>query len=572
MMMWAAFVVSQLWSVGVAHAAIPVLHGEEKGSVATGQVMVSTGLEASELEAVSTAALVEGSQPAIVGQGRVSPCAAPSSSMGAVAELVSHASSSLAYMETDKALEALEHGAAALGCLSEPLATDVAARLFYLQGLAAYQVGDRSAAWAGFYRAHVFEPQLAWDENFSPDGKPIFDLAASQLRKADRVELSLLPPFAKQDLLIDGHPVAGDGSSVQLVPGAHIVQILGEPTLSLEVQLEQGGGALLVVPQAMPADMASWAARAKLRASLSLVLSLQYKQGQEVYITALDGVWKTVVGSESFEEIVAPRKDNPVDLQQVPAGSVVTWVAAEGGTVGRARVPWEAGEPEASLGLGLEPAVRLEGLQDGPYRYSVDHPLLGLVEDVFVVQEGQQQVVAFDWQGAPGAAWLQERYAAHLEAERAAIAAQRARKVGRGTAVAGGVLGATALGFATRGLLSQLNVNDLHDQMDAASLIGDADAHASLAADRDSALGAARVSWAVAGAGLGLGVISGSISFGQLRRAGQHSGELPVWAPRELDVEPAPGVEPLEEPSPSEEEAPVGEDQAVEPETEIGGA
>jgi hypothetical protein len=564
MMMWAAFVVSQLWSVGVAQAAIPVLHGEEKGIVATGQVMVSTGLEASELEAVSVAELVAGSRPSIVGQGRVSPCAATPTTMGAVAELVSGASSSLAYMETDKALEALEQGAEALGCLNEPLTTDVVARLFYLQGLAAYQVGDRSAAWSGFYRAHVFEPQLAWDENFSPDGKPIFDLAASQLRKAERVELSLLPPFAKQDLLIDGQPVEGDGSTVQLVPGAHIVQILGEETLTLEIQLEQGGEALLVVPGAMPADLASWAARAKLRASLALILSLEYKQGQEVYITALDGVWKTVVGSEGFEEIVAPRQDNPLDLQQVPAGSVVTWVAAEGGTVGRARVSWEAGELEHSLGLGLEPAVRLEGLQDGPYSYTVDHPLLGVVEDVFVVQAGKQQAVAFDWQGAPGAAWLQERYAAHLEAERTAIAAQRARKVGRGTALVGGVLGATAIGFATRGLLSQLNVNDLHDQMDAASLIGDAETHASLAADRDKALGASRVSWGVAGAGLGLGLVSGSISFGQLRKAGQHSGEMPVWEPRELSVEPEVEEEPVEEPSPSEEEAPAGAEEPAE--------
>ena len=547
-----------------ALGATPVIHADENPSKALGKVMVETGLAPDSLRAVTVAELVEGHRAKLVGAGRVVPCSSTPTGMAAVNGSLEQARGAMAYMEHDKARAAIAKAQGALGCLGEPLAADVVARLHYYSGLVAYETGDKATAWSEYFRAHVFDPDLPWDEQLSPKSKPIFDLASSEARKSELVDLRLLPPFPQGTLLVDGHPVGGAGEQVDLHPGEHIVQVLGQAVTTYILTLDASTSPLLVVPEAMPDDAATWAARAELRPTFSKLLSMVEKEGQDVYVTALDGLWKTTVGSDAWEELVTPSRVSHLLITGLPAGGEFTFVPADGGTVGRVTVPWDEGELDEAIGLPILAEHRFEGLSNGPYTYRLDHPLLGSVEDLVVVNPGETTTLALDWAATPGAAQLGAAYQAHKDLLRSSVAAQRSRKVGRGGLLASALLGAGTVGLAARGLFAQADVSGADKQYQDALGRADATAAAEYYTQRAEAQKTARTAWIGAGS---LGAATGvtvAFSFGQLKRAKKSRAEIPSWDPQSLSLappepeapaQPQPAPEPAPGPAPAAEEA-----------------
>jgi hypothetical protein len=417
-----------LWHLATpAQGATPVIHSDENPSKALGKVMVETGLSPDSLRAVTVAELVSGHRAKIVGAGRVSPCTGAPTSMAGVNGSLEEARGAMAYMEFDKARTAIDKAKGALGCLDEPLAADVVAQLHYFSGLVAYETGDKASAWSEYFRAHVFEPNLSWDDELSPKSRPIFDLASSEARKSELVDLRLLPPFPQSTLMVDGHPMDGAGGRVDLHPGEHIVQVIGDTVTTYTVSLDASTNPLLVVPEAMPADAATWAARAELRPTFSKLLTMVEKEGQDVYVTALDGLWKTTVGTEVWEELVTPSQVCHLLVTGLPAGGEFTFVPADGGTVGRTTIAWDEGELDDTIGLPIVAERKFENLGNGPYTYRYDHPLLGSIEDLVVVSAGQTTTFALDWAATPGATQLAAAYQAHKDLLRSSVAAQRSR-------------------------------------------------------------------------------------------------------------------------------------------------
>ncbi len=558
-----------LLSIGLspAQATTPVIHAEDNPSKALGKVMVETGLAPDQLRAVTVAEYMTGHHAQLVGAGEVASCAGAPTGMAEVNAALEEANGALAYMEHDRAQAALKRGKAALGCLTEPIAPDLAARLHYLSGLAAYESGDKATAWSEYFRAHIYDANLAWDEQFAPASEPIFDLAGSEVRKSERVTLELLPPFPRGSMKVDGHDLVGPGQQLELHPGEHILQILGEPTTTLTVTLDAHTKPLLVVPEAMPADAATWAARAELRPTFSKLLTMVEKDGQELYVTALDGLWKTTVGSEEWTELVTPSQVAHLMVTGIPAGSQLTITPADGGTPSRASAAWDQGELDERVGLPIQAEHRFENLANGPYVWRLEHPLLGSLDDVVVVAPGETTTLALDWPSAPGFDPLRGAYAQHLEQLRGATQADRARKVGRTGLAASGALFAGTAALAIRGLFAQADVSSLDKQYQDALARGDATAGAEYWEQREDANRVAQRTWIGAGS---LGVATGvgvAFGFGQLGRAKKHQTEIPSWDPQQLELAlpvAAPAAQPPDEPQAeppvaTPEEAPAGE-------------
>ncbi len=145
--------------------------------------MVSTGVSPDQLRPVSIGELVARQRPVIIGAGSVSACSGDPTAMDEIRQAVDNASRAMAYVETEKAQAELGKGEAAMACLADPLDPAVAARLYYLKGLLAYRAGDKAATWAEYFRVLFMDPDLPWDDDYSPDSQAIFDLSADEVRK-----------------------------------------------------------------------------------------------------------------------------------------------------------------------------------------------------------------------------------------------------------------------------------------------------------------------------------------------------------------------------------------------------
>jgi len=343
---------------------------------------------------------------------------------------------------------------------------------------------------------------------------------------------------------------------VALLAGEHLLQVLGEPVLTLSVELKPATTPVLAIPEAIPLDAPTWAASEQMRESLSLLLSITQKLGQHIYLTALEGVWSTEVGSPEWQELVAPAMQNAVTFGQVPAGSLVTYAPADGGTAGHLRVPWEEGELNDSLGILIAPEIKAQGLREGPYTYRVDHPLLGQLEGVFVLHEGGAGQRDRGLGGRPGLAALEGAYASYLSQLQQAERAERSRRLGRVGAVITGGLAAGAVDLGVKALITDANKDALDAQYQAATETGDTQAANGYWVEREQARSATRRAWFGAGALGGGAVVGLGFNLGKAKRGRAFQGAAPSWDPQHLELEiPAPAEEPAAEEAiePSEE-------------------
>jgi hypothetical protein len=467
-------------------------------------------------------------------------------------------------MDYDSGLADLTKAEATLACLGEALDPHTVARMHFLRGVLFYFKGDKPSTWNEYYQAFGYEPALEWDENFPPGSKNIFKLAKGEAETSERVALSLVPAVSDGSLLVDGRAIPGEGRTVGVLTGSHLVQVLGKQVLTLKIEVEEGAPTTLVIPEAVPLDAPSWAADTNRQLALSELTESLWTRGWNYYVVAVGGVWRSTVGETDFEVLTAPSDQNSMSLTGVPAGSLVLYTPQGGGTKGRIELPWEEGEMEATLGIRLAPEIALGTLPAGVYNLTVKHRLLGDMTDEFTVVAGSSGQAAVDWKDASNHQALVDAWSGHQQAEHdfemGGVFRSRA-KMGLGLV---GV-GVAAAGFGSYKYLGGSSwALALEEEMGDASAIGDVEKMENIHVNQGEARFDQRLGVTLVGSGGGLALGGMGFSWMNKKKAGASGGAVGEWNPQELELA-APEPEPEPEPDPATE---TEAEPETEPETE----
>jgi hypothetical protein len=325
--------------IALAHAD-PVVHAEDP-EAARARVAAAAKVDPSALEPVALATLA--ARPPIgLGEARVIPCSDVRTRNADVAAHLTEAEGAYLYMESDKATTALGLANNALNCLSEPLDPALASRVWYLRGLVAFAANDAPSAEAHFYRARVFTPGLAWDEDFAPAARPLFEKTAVQLKVAEPAWLDLVPAPPAGQLRIDGRVLDAPAGRLAIPRGPHLVQLGADPPITLSVDLR--GDGTLVVPELLPKDAVTWAGDPLHRDALSDTLAGTLQRDANVYVTDGAAVWHVHAGRDDWSQIAGPKaranvadKPAPKPLGKRAAGR---WLMVGGGAILAAGGAW----------------------------------------------------------------------------------------------------------------------------------------------------------------------------------------------------------------------------------------
>lgn len=256
---------------------------------------------------LSVGELTAGRAPIGLAGARVVPCTDAPTPLGAMTEPLKRAEGSLAYMEYGAARTDLLLAANALTCLNEPVKAELAARIYYIHGILAFNEGKPDEARAWFARAKSFQKGLQWDEDFPPDAREAFDAAAADLVARPPVWLEIVPAPAPGTLWIDGNPAAAPEGRVALPPGNHLLQIGASTVATLSVEMKEGADGTLVIPAALPTGALGWAGDPTRRGALSAALAATLQRDAVVYVASGDRLWKVHAGGDDWEELKVAR-------------------------------------------------------------------------------------------------------------------------------------------------------------------------------------------------------------------------------------------------------------------------
>jgi len=285
-----------------AQAASVVLHDGSAPVQAPAQVLVATGLPASELRVVSLSELVEGQRPQMAGVGQVETCDGEPATWSEVEALLRRAEGRVNYMEYEALITGVEETLGRIGCLTETLHPEAGARLHMLRGVAHHALNDSATAWAEFRQAHIIAPQMVWPDEFVPEGKPLFDGTNSELASTPTMPC-IIAPAGGAELWVDGRSVFAE-QRPEILPGRHLIQRGTEQMTSLWVEWEMSDDAALVFPQAFEPEHVGWAAEPTRRDELGALLTALLDPEDTVFIP-LDGtIWKFRVGDGRWSGIL----------------------------------------------------------------------------------------------------------------------------------------------------------------------------------------------------------------------------------------------------------------------------
>lgn len=129
------------------------------------------------------------------------------------------------YVRVEEAAAALEQLESMLPCVSEPIAGQTAARIFFLQGVALAYVDRDDQAREAFRQALVVYPQLDWEARFPPGPELVFRDAIQAALRSEKARISVVPGVADSgEVWVDGEAVAAEGADLSVAAGRHVLQ------------------------------------------------------------------------------------------------------------------------------------------------------------------------------------------------------------------------------------------------------------------------------------------------------------------------------------------------------------
>ncbi len=303
-------------------------------------------------------------------------CSGPASTSAGVRDAVTMAEGRLNYAEYGKALETLRPGIAALGCLGEPAEASVAGRMFLLAGIAAYGAGEEAEAAAAFRRAQHFQPGLPYDERLPPVAQDLYrEVAGEGLRTRLWVSGVTAP------IWLDGRVMQPGAEGTELAAGTHLIQILGDPIQTMQVDLI-GEAALL---GALSGDLrgAAWSTPARLWDGIAAALRGAGADtgtgGERVFVVNEGHVWQGPgdwVAVKGGAEAQAPRRAGGLPTGLIASGLTAT--AVGGGTFLAGRL-WGAAHREDATAGGSEDYWQLQGAYGMSRVWSGGGGVVGLI-------------------------------------------------------------------------------------------------------------------------------------------------------------------------------------------------
>ncbi len=268
--------------------------------------------------------LVQGASPYLVGAAPLARCDGPPSENADVLRILGEAEELRVAMRPEQSLARLEAGRTAWACLVEPADATLGARLYFLLGIAEAAAGREDAAREAFAAALRSDPDLAWDEDFAPDARPLFE----EVRAAPsppQIALQLVPPEAAALLRVDGRAQALEHGRGALPAGEHLVQL--EDGRAVWGRFE--GDAWLVVPERVGDALVL---SVEQEASRSALAGLAAGAGVERALVPADGATWVLEGGQWERRYVptAARLSGPLMIAGgVAAAAGAAWMSLE---------------------------------------------------------------------------------------------------------------------------------------------------------------------------------------------------------------------------------------------------
>jgi hypothetical protein len=241
-------------------------------------------------------------------------------------------------MEYESVVDRLKTIEAILPCGAEGASRTELYDLFFLQGVAHFNAGNEQESTRLFRKAAIIDPQRTWNSRYPPQIKALWVTAVAAVLQTKPMTLQ-----TEVDLIIVDGEQLGDGGSVELFPGDHIVS--------------SAAGALLVT---IPYDGQRAERKALVTTNAQLVRGLSI--GAEEYAPWLADQAVT----RKWEEVLLVTEDGnfPLENRSLSGKRRSTKSIDVVPVLGVALLA--AGGASAGVGLGLHlGSFQAAGIQDG---------------------------------------------------------------------------------------------------------------------------------------------------------------------------------------------------------------
>lgn len=140
-------------------------------------------------------------------------------------------------------------------CLNEAVEAPLLARVAFVEGVMAFELGHPEQAALAFRQVFAVDPSFGWDGQFGPGAKESFDAIGAEVAGGARTDLTIVS--APGDLVwVDG--ALYETASVLVSPGMHLVQVGQEAGLrSALVDTRSGVRTVVVDTDALSAALAA---------------------------------------------------------------------------------------------------------------------------------------------------------------------------------------------------------------------------------------------------------------------------------------------------------------------------
>jgi len=298
-------------------APATVFYESDNPNIVLGQVVVATGEAPSEFRLTTVEETFSNLQPVLTGTTALRTCSSPRGGTQKLLDAIAEAEQHLMYMETAKVADAFERGQNAITCLNEPLPHSEAARLNFLNGIAAMQEGDKLAAWDGFRAAWILDADIPWDPNYPKNAERVFKLAINEAKATEKVELTLTVPAPESGFWWNGKPVPHGTTTMMVDTGEQIVQwSMGDKVATYRFSVKEGLAPIVAIPAIVPEEFPRWVSDERARKKMDDILPLGLTEGEDVLVAVGGGVWKTQVGWNEWQELTSPTSEILVELPE----------------------------------------------------------------------------------------------------------------------------------------------------------------------------------------------------------------------------------------------------------------
>lgn len=294
--------------------ALPLVHDGEDAATARARVVKASGLPPEQLAPQALDTLL--TRPAaVIGRGALRHCAGAPTRGPELRAFAVRAEGAVRAGDAAAALDQLDLGLAAAGCLAEKVEPAVVARLFLLRAGLLLARGDAEAARAELRAAVALVPAVTWDPAWPADGAALLDEeraahATCAPTCPSAFALVQAPAGAAVPPWVDGRPLPSGGGA--LSPGLHLVQV-PTPGGLRSAWLLLDGHATLVLPGSFRRPVLEGLGGAGAAEVVSL-LAATLGPGP-AYVSAGGGVWlvEPAQGSGAVTPLVAPPVAAPAD-------------------------------------------------------------------------------------------------------------------------------------------------------------------------------------------------------------------------------------------------------------------